>query len=107
MYYEVQPMENISTIANRFRVSVENLLKANPAIANGKVFPGLVLKIPKYYYKSLSGRKYIRYIVQKGDSPYKMAQKANIPLSDLIKYNPYLAYNKIIYPGQFFNIVYA
>ncbi|NLO82201.1 MAG: LysM peptidoglycan-binding domain-containing protein [Clostridiales bacterium] len=96
MPYIVQPGDTLYTIAQKLNTTVEILLAANNLPNSYFIYPGQLLEIPERYETEQLG---FYYIVQPGDSLYRIAQRFNVPLNELIRVNqippPY-----IIYPGQ-------
>jgi LysM repeat protein len=96
MPYIVQPGDTLYTIAQKFNTTVEALLAANRLSSSFLIYPGQLLEIPKECENRQLG---FYYIVQPGDSLYRIAQRFNVPLSELIRVNqippPYT-----IFPGQ-------
>ena len=82
--YTVQKGDSLWSIANKYKVSVEDLKNANNLTSN-LLNVGQTLKIPTES-KPVTG-DYSVYIVQKGDSLYNIAKKYNLSVDELIKYN--------------------
>lgn len=97
MSYVVQPGDTLYSIAKRFNTTVEAIMAANNIQNPSLIYPGQLIIIPGASDGTPPTGFY--YIVQPGDSLYKIAQKYNVPLRDLIAANaiqpPYT-----IYPGQ-------
>ncbi|MBM7581883.1 LysM repeat protein [Caldicoprobacter guelmensis] len=96
MTYIVQPGDTLYKIARKFNTTVEAILAANNIPNPNRIYPGQLIEIPEEPAPPTKG---FYYIVQPGDTLYKIAQRYNIPLAELIRANqippPY-----IIYPGQ-------
>lgn len=96
MIYIAQPGDTLYKIAQKFNTTVESILAANKIANPTLIYPGQLLEIPQGTTPSEKG---FYYIVQPGDTLYRIAQRYNIPLTELIRVNrippPY-----IIYPGQ-------
>ena len=82
--YTVQKGDSLWSIANKYKVSVEDLKNANNLTSN-LLNVGQTLKIPTES-KPVTG-DYSVYTVQKGDSLYNIAKKYNLSVEELIKYN--------------------
>ncbi len=87
--YIVQPGDTVTSIAQKFNVSVDSILWSNNIIGN-EVTPGVKLLIPP-----ITG---IVYTVKSGDTPASLAQQYNASESLIIAYND--AEIKGIYPGE-------
>lgn len=80
--YIVQSGDSLWSIAKKFNISVEELKSYNNLFSN-LLSIGQVLEIPK---EQPSG-EYKIYIVQSGDSLYKIANLNNITVKELMDYN--------------------
>ena len=60
---------------------------------------GLRLKIPGHRTAPINGGKLTAYYVKRGDSPYTIAQRHNMPLEQLLRLN-HLTPRSTIHPGQ-------
>ena len=99
MDYVVQPGDTLSIIANRFGVTVENILRANPRLQRQDlIFPGQIIHIP------LQGACPVPmeslYIVQPGDTLGRIALRFNLPVGALLRHNPQITNPDLVYPGQ-------
>ena len=92
--YLVKPGDNIRNLASRFNTSAEELMKINN-LYNGKVLrAGEEIIVPK------NEEKYFNiYVIESGDSLYKIAEKYNINPTLLGALNG-LEMEDYIYPGQ-------
>ncbi|MDN5345470.1 MAG: hypothetical protein PWQ18_1584, partial [Clostridia bacterium] len=101
-YYTVQSGDSMYTIAQRFGVSLNDLIAANPQVKDPNlIYPGQVLCVPKVAPPGpppCPGGFY--YTVQQGDSMYTIAQKFGVSLNDLMAANPQITDPNLIYPGQ-------
>ena len=93
MTYIAQPGDTLYTIAQRFNTSAEAIMAANNRLNSYLIYPGQLLEIPEEPESEQLG---YYYIVQPGDSLYRIAQRFNIPLKELIRVNqippPYTIY---------------
>ena len=80
-YYTVQSGDSLWNIAKRYGVSVDELKKANNLSSNLLTI-GQKLIIPGENFNN-----YQKYVVQSGDSLWKIANKYNVSVDDLIKLN--------------------
>ena len=99
MDYVIQSGDTLSIIANRFGVTVENILRANPRLERQAfIFPGQIINIP------LQGSCLVPmeslYIVQPGDTLTRIALRFNIPVGALLQANPQITNPDLVYPGQ-------
>lgn len=92
-YYTINQGDSISEIAEKFNVSISDLIKWN-GLSGNKIIAGERLKI--YSGAKLSnqtsqgqqGNKGITtYVVKRGDSLWEISQAFNIALEDLIEWN--------------------
>lgn len=99
--YTVQRGDTMYQIAQRFGVSLDALLRANPQISNpNNITPGQVINIPTEAQPP-GGQT---YTVQRGDTLYSIAQRFGISLNALLAANPQITDPSRISPGQVINI---
>ena len=106
--YTVRPGDTMFFIAQRFGVSLNALIAANPHISNPSIiFPGDVLcvpgpaptpppRIPATCPPGFQGR----YTVQPGDTMFFIAQTFGVSLNALIAANPHIPNPNVIFPGD-------
>ncbi len=102
--YVVQPGDTMFLIAQRYGVSLEALIRANPQIRNPDlIFPGDIIRIP-------TGRAPVspphgvpggrRYVVVHGDTIIIIAGRFGLSPAELIAFNPGLTLESSVTPGQ-------
>ncbi|NLA11262.1 MAG: LysM peptidoglycan-binding domain-containing protein [Firmicutes bacterium] len=105
--YTVVPGDTMSQIAQRYGVSLDALIAANPQISDPKIiFPCDVLCVPGAPAPPLPCREPAscphgfkgRYTVVPGDTMSKIAQRYGVSLDALIAANPQISDPKIIFP---------
>jgi LysM repeat protein len=106
--YIVRPGDTMRIIADRMRISLSNLIAANPQIWNpGMIYVGQVICLPSYpakpvYYRSGFDRgydgheydhkqkSYNQYTVQPGEKLRDIARQFDTTQEELLKLNPSL-----------------
>ncbi|HCM29387.1 MAG TPA: hypothetical protein DHW83_01020, partial [Bacteroidales bacterium] len=102
-YHIVQSGESIWSIAKKYNVSEQNIMKWNN-LRNDKIYPGQKLIIYQNQQNtSISKSTFakankITYIVKNGDSIWSIAKKYNVSEQNIMKWNNLK--NDKIYPGQ-------
>ncbi|MGE5578569.1 MAG: SafA/ExsA family spore coat assembly protein [Bacillota bacterium] len=109
--YIVQPGDTMWLISQRFGVSLDTLIRANPQITNPEmIFPGEIVRIPSGgmmpgpapmppgpHPGGMGGR---RYIVREGDTIEIIAVRFGLNVSELTAFNPDLRPPFRLTPGQ-------
>lgn len=111
--YVVQPGDTMFSIARKFGVPLEVLIRANPQIRNpDMIIVGEIIIIPRghhdrhhpghhhdhdHHHGHHHGR---RYVVRSGDTMFLIAQRFGIGLSELIAFNPQIEDPNVLVPGQ-------
>jgi LysM repeat protein len=102
-YYDTQSGDNIYTIADKLGVSVDDIRKSNPSVADG-IKPRMRL----YFPTDIETRSEtttdgpLTHIVAKGESIYGIARQYSITVDELMAMNP--AAEDGIKPGMRLNI---
>lgn len=103
MDYVIQPGDTLTSIAARFGVTVEDIIRVNPILTDpNAIYPGQIIHIP------LAGQVPVAraalYIVQPGETLTAIALRYSIPVSALLQFNPQITNPNLIYPGQIITI---
>ncbi len=100
--YTVQPGDSMFSIAQKFGVSLDALIAANPQIPNPNlIFPGQIVCVPTVTPPpTVCPPGTFSYTVQPGDSMFSIAQKFGVSLNALIAANPQIPNPSLIFPGQ-------
>lgn len=88
--YKVRRGDALSTIANKFNISVKDLKRWNNIGSRNIIKQGQVLKISKPIPQVASSTKPTNtnfYIVKKGDTLWSISKKSGISITDLKKFN--------------------
>jgi len=97
--YVVRNGDSLWLIAQRFGTTVNAIQTAN-GLRTARLSIGQTLRIPGKSAAGASGETTVApYLVRKGDSPYLIAQKYRMDLSDFLRLNK-LTPRSTIYPGQ-------
>jgi membrane-bound lytic murein transglycosylase D len=95
----VRKGDSLWTIAKRYGTTVQQILKINQLSSN-RLYIGQPLAIPGFKTEPLPDTSKLNtYSVQRGDSPYTIAQKHNMTVGRLLQINRLTPRSKI-YPGQ-------
>tara|TARA_E500000178_G_C17031475_1_gene760836 strand:+ start:2302 stop:3159 length:858 start_codon:yes stop_codon:yes gene_type:complete len=87
--YSVKPGDNLYKIANKYNLSIKDLIRENDLISPFKIFPNQKLIIPSINL----------HIVQRGETIYSISRKYDVDRYQLSRLNN-VKIQKVIFPGQ-------
>lgn len=85
-YYEVQPQETVYALCRRFDISRDELLAANPSVADG-LKAGQTLLFPAEKDRN-ENQNTSMYMVQSGDTGYGISRRFNMTVDEFYQLNP-------------------
>lgn len=97
--YKVEPNDTLSSIANKFGVSIDSLEKINGMTNATPVYPGSYILVPMNMTMGSQDDNYNTYIVKTGDNVYAIAKLFGVPYETILKINGLNA-GDFIYPNQ-------
>lgn len=105
--YVVLPGDTLYRIATRFGITVRGIIAANNIVDPNLIYPGQVLVIPLSSQQpaaplppaSPSSPSPVRYIVNPGDTLYRISRLYGVPVTRIILTN-HIVNPNLIYPGQ-------
>lgn len=98
-HYTVQTGDSMYSIAQKFNVSLEDLIAANPQIKDPNlIYPGEVLCIPGRPVAHC--RHGFIYIVKPGDTLTSIARTFGVTVEQILAANPQITDPNMIFPGQ-------
>jgi morphogenetic protein associated with SpoVID len=103
----VKKGDTLYEIAQKHGVSLEDLIKLNPEIANPDAIDvGMKVKIPSGQTNPGVPAQdwYHQHVVKQGDSLWKLSKAWGIPLNEMIKANPQLKNPNALLTGEVVNI---
>lgn len=83
--YIIQPGDTIYHLAQLFGTSVEAIAAANPQIDPDLIYVGRTLCIPE---RRVCGEGTFAYVIQPGDTVYRLAQRFETTVADILQLNP-------------------
>lgn len=106
--HTVKKGENLYRICKAYGVTSKDIVIVNPETISGSVKEGQILKIPVNpaalkNVSQIEDDKFIRHIVEDGQTVFFLSQKYKISKEDLYKYNPELEVSPL-QKGQIVNI---
>lgn len=105
IYYTVQPGDTLNGIAQRYGVSLQQLISMNGISNPNLIYPGEILKIYEAH-RSNSKSNYnfsSTYVIKEGDTLSSIAMKFYTTVNKLVKLND-ISNSNIIYPGEILKI---
>ncbi len=103
--YTVLAGETFWTISQKLKVSLQQLIDANPSVQTNNVYAGLVLNVPGTSAQTSTPTPITTptattttYIIQSGDTFWTLAQRFGVPYNDIVAANP-TANPMNLYPG--------
>jgi len=91
--YVVKKGDTLYKISNRFGITIQSLLIANPQIQQGEyIYPGQQIQVPESVLRE--------YVVQRGNTLYYIAELFNLSLRELIQVNPQIKNPDQLVPGE-------
>lgn len=98
--------DTLRKIADRCGTTVSALRRANPEIGSGDlIFPGQVLQLPGAILGTDGG--YFIYVVARGDTLKGLATRFSTTVDALLKSNPEITNQNVIYEGQWIKVYVA
>jgi spore coat assembly protein SafA len=105
MSHVVKKGENVFLICKEHKVALGDLLDANPQIdCPERIAAGQVFNIPGQAGYRQEPCSENTYVVQPGDTMYRIAHRYGVSLQALIAANPQISDPAAIYPGQTINL---
>lgn len=95
--------DTLRKIADRCGTTVSALLRANPELGSGNlIYPGQVLQLPGAILGTDGG--YFIYVVARGDTLKGLATRFSTTVDALLKSNPEITNQNLIYEGQWIKV---
>ncbi len=99
-YYTVQPGDTLSSIARRFNITVEALMRANDIPNPHSIDVGRELVIPKAGEGPPTPGGGRVHIVQPGENLFRIALRYGVTIEDIVRANDDIVDPRYIYVGQ-------
>ncbi|MBW4828172.1 MAG: LysM peptidoglycan-binding domain-containing protein [Clostridiaceae bacterium] len=87
-FYTIRAGDTLFNIGQRFNVSVEALLRANPGIDPNNLQIGQVICIPRPIPPIPPCRNGFFYVIRRGDTLFNISRRFNVSVEALIRANP-------------------
>jgi LysM repeat protein/ABC-type branched-subunit amino acid transport system substrate-binding protein len=94
--------ETLFSLTRKYNVTAERLVELNPAL-DGSFKTGTVVRIPMAP-EIVEDEGFMKYVVQKGETLFRIAQFYRVTTDELITWNPFLEYRNII-PGDTLKLI--
>ena len=116
--YIVQPGDTLSVIANRFNVTIQDIIENNWVGTDMMIVPGQILFIPRdrhHNYDSMDSadplsmlqpyiKQQVLYVVQRGDTLAAIARRFDSTVEAIAEANRFDGANVPIFPGQILRV---
>ena len=116
--YIVQPGDTLSVIANRFNVTIQDIIENNWVGTDMMIVPGQILFIPRdrhHKYDSMDAadplsmllpyiKQQVLYVVQRGDTLAAIARRFDSTVEAIAEANRFDGANVPIFPGQILRV---
>lgn len=116
--YIVQPGDTLSVIANRFNVTIQDIIENNWVGTDMMIVPGQILFIPRDRhpkYDSMDSadplsmlqpyiKQQVLYVVQRGDTLAAIARRFDSTVEAIAEANRFDGANVPIFPGQILRV---
>jgi membrane-bound lytic murein transglycosylase D len=96
--HKVRSGDSLWILARRYGTTTKKIQELN-GLKRTNLYIGQRLTVPAYRYESPVTTSTNQYLVRRGDSPYKIAQRHNMSLGHFLRINGLTPRNKI-FPGQ-------
>ena len=90
-FYTVKPGDTLSTIAQRFHTTVQDIVRDNGICNADLIFPGQRLRIRM--------SEPTRYVIRRGDTLAAIANRFHTTVDELVRLNN-IENPDVLYPGQ-------
>ena len=116
--YIVQPGDTLSVIANRFNVTIQDIIENNWVGTDMMIVPGQILFIPRdrhHKYDSMDSadplsmlqpyiKQQVLYVVQRGDTLAAIARRFDSTVEAIAEAHRFDGANVPIFPGQILRV---
>ncbi|MBZ2175827.1 LysM domain-containing protein [Schnuerera sp. xch1] len=87
-YYTIRAGDTLFMLAQRFNVSVQSIINANPGIDPENLQIGQVICIPRGMHPMPPCPNGFYYTIRAGDTLFMLAQRFNVSIQSIINANP-------------------
>jgi FOG: LysM repeat len=113
--YTIQAGDTLWNLADEYDISIEEIIDANADLDPNNLYVGQVIYLPgdlDIYASQRPGRRPVRrsrprpyacrqyYLVQPGDSLYRISYQFGVPVRSIIAANPYVNFGYALQVGQ-------
>ena len=106
-HHEVKPGDTLFSLSQRYNVTVDDIIAHNPALKNGVLTIGSIVRIPRESDQATSGEEnkadkpfvtgenYVYHEIKDGQTLYSISRKYQVEVQTIKKHNPDIQQNDL------------
>ncbi len=99
--YTIQAGNTIYSLASRYNLAPQDIIRANPQLVNPNLLmPGQIICIPLPIPEPPACINGLLYTLERGDSLYRLANRYDLTVQDIMRANPQIVDQNQLFVGQ-------